>query len=90
MTEKSTRTVQNRIPVESFLVDVDLYLMDEETAIIYSRLKASIFTHFAPEDKNKRRSTSMSKLGFSDRDLWIAATTIQHSLTLVSSDSDFK
>jgi tRNA(fMet)-specific endonuclease VapC len=90
MTEKSTKTVQNRIAVESFLVDVDLYLIDEETAIIYSRLKTSVFNHFAPKDKNKRRSTSMSNLGFSDHDLWIAATTIQHSLTLVSADSDFK
>jgi tRNA(fMet)-specific endonuclease VapC len=90
MTEKSTRTVQNRIAVESFLVDVDLYLIDEETAIIYSRLKTSVFNHFAPKDKNKRRSTTMSNLGFSDHDLWIAATTIQHSLTLVSADSDFK
>jgi tRNA(fMet)-specific endonuclease VapC len=34
MTEKSEKIVQNRIAVESFLTDVDLYLIDEETAII--------------------------------------------------------
>ena len=89
MTEKSEQAVQNRIVVESFLADVDLYLIDEETAIIYSRIKASVFNHFAPKDKSKRRSASMSNLGFSDHDLWIAATTIQHDLTLVSADSDF-
>lgn len=31
MTEKSEKAVQNRIVVESFLADVDLYLIDEET-----------------------------------------------------------
>jgi len=67
-----------------------LYFIDEETAIIYSRLKASVFKHFAPKDKKKRRSTSMRNLGFSDHDLWIAATAIQHGLTLVSTDSDFQ
>ena len=87
--EKSEKIVQNRRAVESFLADVDLYLIDEETAIIYSRIKASIFNHFAPKDKSKRRSTSMSNLGFSDHDLWIAATTIQQDLTLVSADRDF-
>jgi tRNA(fMet)-specific endonuclease VapC len=90
MTAKSEKVGQNRIAVEAFLTEVDLYFIDEETAIIYSRIKASIFNKFAPKDKNKRRGTSMSSLGFSDHDLWIAATAIQYSLTLVSSDSDFK
>ncbi|NER23491.1 MAG: type II toxin-antitoxin system VapC family toxin [Symploca sp. SIO1B1] len=56
----------------------------------YSRLKTSVFKYFAPKDKKKRRSTSMRNLGFSDHDLWIAATAIQHGLTLVSTDSDFQ
>jgi tRNA(fMet)-specific endonuclease VapC len=64
MTEKSEQTVQNRIAVEAFLADIDLYLIDEETAIIYSRLKTSVFNYFAPKDKNKRRRTSISNLGF--------------------------
>ena len=90
MTEKSEQTLQNRRAVEAFLTAVDLYFIDEETAIIYSQLKASIFDRFAPKDKNKRRRTSMSNLGFTDHDLWIAATAIQHKLILVSADSDFK
>lgn len=90
MTEKSEQNLQNRRAVETFLTAVDLYFIDEETALIYSQLKASIFGRFAPKDKNKRRQTSMSNLGFTDHDLWIAATAIQHELTLVSADSDFK
>lgn len=90
MTEKSKQKEQNRIVVEAFLADVDLYFIDEETAIIYSRIKASVFNYFAPKDKNKRRRTTISNLGFSDHDLWIVATAIQHGLTLVSADSDFK
>ena len=90
MTEKSKQKMQNRIVVEAFLADVDLYFIDEETAIIYSRIKTSVFNYFAPKDKNKRRRTTISNLGFSDHDLWIVATAIQHGLTLVSADSDFK
>jgi tRNA(fMet)-specific endonuclease VapC len=90
MTEKSKKVEQNRTIVEAFLADVDLYLIDEETAITYSRLKATVFNHFAPKDKTKRRSTKMISLGFSDHDLWITATAIQHELTLVSADSDMK
>jgi tRNA(fMet)-specific endonuclease VapC len=90
MAEKSKKVAQNRRVVEAFLADVDLYLIDEETAITYSRLKASVFNCFAPKDKTKRRNTSISSLGFSDHDLWIAATAIQHKLTLVSADSDMK
>jgi tRNA(fMet)-specific endonuclease VapC len=88
MTEKSEKVARNRTVVEAFLAEVDLYLIDEETAITYSRLKASVFNHFAPKDKAKRRSANMTSLGFSDHDLWITATAIQHGLTLVSADRD--
>ncbi len=40
MTEKSQKAVQNRMAVEAFLTNVDLYFVDEETAIIYSSIKA--------------------------------------------------
>ncbi|MEA5617499.1 type II toxin-antitoxin system VapC family toxin [Cronbergia sp. UHCC 0137] len=90
MTEKSALKSQNLGAVQVFLSHVDLYFIDEEIAIIYSHLKASIFNYFAPKDKSKRRSVSIEKLGFSDHDLWIAATAIQHNLTLVSADSDFR
>ncbi len=89
MTEKSERKAKNLFAVQAFLMNVDLYFIDEETAIVYSQLKAAVFNQFAPKDKSKRRSTSIGNLGFDDHDLWIAATAIQHSLILVSADSDF-
>ncbi len=89
MTEKSERPAQNLAAVQAFLSGVDLYFIDEETAIFYSQLKAAVFNQFAPKDKSKRRSTSVGDLGFDDHDLWIAATAIQHNLILVSADSDF-
>ncbi|HEY9703651.1 MAG TPA: type II toxin-antitoxin system VapC family toxin [Allocoleopsis sp.] len=90
MIEKSALKSQNLIAVQSFLSQVDLYFIDEETASIYSNLKAAVFNHFAPKDKNKRRKITIENLGFSDHDLWIAATVIQHDLTLISADSDFQ
>ena len=89
MTEKSELKAQNLTAVQNFLMGVDLYFLDEETAIFYSQLKAKVFNQFAPKDKSKRRSTSVRDLGFDDHDLWIAATAIQHNLVLVSADSDF-
>ncbi len=89
MTEKSERKAQNLAAVQNFLESVDLYFVDEETAILYSQLKTAVFNQFAPKDQRKRRSTSVRDLGFDDHDLWIAATAIQHSLVVVSADSDF-
>jgi tRNA(fMet)-specific endonuclease VapC len=89
MAEKSAQKTQNLSAVQTFLASVDLYLIDEEIAIIYSQLKAKVFNQFAPKEKSKRRNTSIRDLGFDDHDLWIAATVIQYNLTLVSADSDF-
>ena len=89
MTEKSERKAQNLVAVQTFLASVDLYFIDEETAILYSQLKTAVFNQFAPKDKSKRRSTSVGDLGFDDHDLWIAATAVQHNLIVVSADSDF-
>ncbi len=89
MSEKSERKAENLVAVQIFLQSVDLYLIDEETAILYSQLKTAVFNQFAPKDKSKRRSTSVGDLGFDDHDLWIAATAVQHNLIIVSADSDF-
>jgi tRNA(fMet)-specific endonuclease VapC len=89
MTEKSTRKTENLVAVRNFLDRIGLYLIDEETAAIYSQLKTTIFNQFAPKDPAKRRKASIQNLGFDDNDLWIAATALQHGCTLVSADSDF-
>jgi tRNA(fMet)-specific endonuclease VapC len=67
-----------------------MYHIDPETANIYGQLKASIFNQFAPKEKNKRRKTKITDLGFGENDLWIAAIAIQHNLIIVSADSDFE
>jgi len=90
MAEKSKRVESNRTIVEAFIQDVDLYLIDRMTVQIYSKLKADVFNYFAPREKAKRRKVTINTLGFSDHDLWIAATALQHDLTLVSADSDFR
>jgi tRNA(fMet)-specific endonuclease VapC len=89
MTEKSERKAQNFVAIQNFLANVDLYFIDEETAVFYSQLKTAVFNQFAPKEKNKRRSTSIGDLGFDDHDLWITATALQHNLIIVSADSDF-
>jgi tRNA(fMet)-specific endonuclease VapC len=89
MTEKSARKAENLTAVRDFLDRIGLYLIDEETAAIYSQLKTTIFNQFAPKDPAKRRKASIQNLGFGDNDLWIAATAFQHNCTLVSADSDF-
>jgi tRNA(fMet)-specific endonuclease VapC len=89
MAEKSSRKVENRLSVRAFFDQVGLYLIDEETAVIYSQLKTAVFNQFAPKDPAKRRKARIQTLGFDDNDLWIAATALQHDLMLLSSDSDF-
>ena len=89
MTQKSERREMNLQVVQAFLTEIDIYLINEEIAEIYSQLKNGIFRQFAPKEKNKRRRTRIRDLGFDDNDLWIAATAIYHSITLVSADSDF-
>ncbi|NJR68514.1 MAG: type II toxin-antitoxin system VapC family toxin [Synechococcales cyanobacterium CRU_2_2] len=47
-------------------------------------------TNHGPKAKQKRRKMTAANLGFSDHDLWIASTAIQHNLILVSADRDFQ
>lgn len=90
MAEKSERRVPNLQLVYAFLQRFQRFTVDEETGDIYGSLKAALFRHFGPRDKSKRRRATIEQLGFSDNDLWIAATAIQHDLTVVSADSDFR
>ncbi len=51
---------------------------------------SAIINQFAPKEKSKRRKAKITDLGFDENDLWIAAIALQHSLTVVSADSDFQ
>ena len=87
---KSDQTQRNVQLVEQFFNKMHIYLIDNETARIYGRIKAGIIDYFGPKDKNQRRIAKTEKMGFRDNDMWISAVAIQHDLTVVSADSDFQ
>ncbi|MEH1795328.1 PIN domain-containing protein [Nostoc sp.] len=47
-------------------------------------------TPYIPNFVQKSNRSPIDTIGISENDLWIAATVLRHSLTLVSSDSDFE
>ncbi|MGI8552253.1 MAG: type II toxin-antitoxin system VapC family toxin [Dehalococcoidia bacterium] len=53
-------------------------------------LKARIFDRFGPQERAKRRRLTAERLGYSDNDIWIAATVLHGGLIVVSADSDFR
>lgn len=90
MAERSQRQETNLALVKRFLQGIYIYNVDPVTADIYGSLKAAIFDQFGLKEKNKRRKTKITELGFDENDLWIAAIAVQHNLTIVSADSDFQ
>lgn len=90
MAERSQRKETNLILVRDFLQNIYIYNIDQTTATLYGKLKATLFKQFAPKEKSKRRKTKIIDLGFDDNDLWIAAIASQHNLIVVSADSDFQ
>lgn len=90
MAERSQRQEENLALIHRFLMGIYIHSIDEFTATIYGQLKAALFNQFAPKEKNKRRKTKITDLGFGENDLWIAAIALQHNLTIVSADSDFQ
>jgi tRNA(fMet)-specific endonuclease VapC len=90
MAEQSQQRSQNTVLIRNFLDGIYIYPIDSETANIYGKLKAAVFDKFAPRDKSKRRQFTIQNIGFGENDLWIAATAIQHSLTIITADRDFQ
>jgi tRNA(fMet)-specific endonuclease VapC len=43
-----------------------------------------------PKDRSRRRAFDLTKLGFTDNDLWIAASAIERDAVVVSEDLDFQ
>jgi len=90
MAEKSEQKVKNRDLIENFITTTQIYEINKATAKICGELSAEIFHKFAPKDKKERRKFKLENAGIRLNDLWIACTAIQHSLIIVSQDSDFK
>jgi tRNA(fMet)-specific endonuclease VapC len=89
MAKGSERRAANLKLVHEFLQRILIHPITEAIAEIYSDLKSDIILQFGPKERAKRRRTKIQDLGFGDNDLWIAATARHHSLTLISTDSDF-
>jgi tRNA(fMet)-specific endonuclease VapC len=90
MAEQSQQRTQNILLVKNFLNGIYIHSIDSETADVYGKIKAAVFDKFAPRDKNKRRKFTVQNIGFGENDLWIAATAIQHNLTIITADRDFQ
>ncbi|MDZ8183972.1 MAG: type II toxin-antitoxin system VapC family toxin [Nostoc sp. ChiSLP02] len=90
MAQNSHQKAANLIKINAFLKRINLYGIDKETTEIYGDFKSEIIKQFGPKEKNKRKTTKLNTIGISENDLWIAATVLRHSLTLVSSDADFE
>jgi tRNA(fMet)-specific endonuclease VapC len=89
MAYRSEHPEQNMARVSEFLSDLNVYALDDETTDCYAHLKSDLLDRFGPKEKAARRRFTLGQLGFTDNDLWIAATALQHDLNLVSADSDF-
>ncbi|MGD1901551.1 MAG: type II toxin-antitoxin system VapC family toxin [Geitlerinemataceae cyanobacterium] len=89
MAARSERQGANFQQIWTFLDAFVIHPIDAETAEIYGQLKAAVFDRYAPKDRKQRRRTKLESLGIGDNDLWIAATALQHRLTLITADRDF-
>jgi tRNA(fMet)-specific endonuclease VapC len=89
MVANSQEKLRNELILQGFLGSIYVYEINSDVSDIYGVLKAKILERWGPKDQGKRQKNSFRDLGFSDNDLWIAATAITHQLVLVSADRDF-
>lgn len=90
MMENSAQREINLVRLAEFIEDIRIYRVTEDIATIYGQLKATLMKQFGPKEKTKPRKTKITELGFDENDLWIAAIAVQHNLTIVSADSDWR
>lgn len=85
----SQRSEENLIAVAEFLGQIDQHMISPATAEHYADLKARLLEAFGPRERTRRRSFDLARLGFTDNDLWIAATALQNEMVIVSDDTDY-
>lgn len=81
---------ENALAVEDFLGRIDQVLISPRTAQHYADLKSRLLLEFGPRDRARRRGFDLTKLGFTDNDLWIAASALEYNAVLVTDDSDYR
>lgn len=86
----SERRRENTAAVEDFLGRIDQLLISPATAQDYADLKSHLLAEYGPRERARRRAFDLAKLGFTDNDLWIAASAIEHDAILVSDDGDYR
>ena len=89
MAYNSQKQAANLVRVQNFLDAILVYNLDSQTTQQYAQLKADLMKRFGPKEKEKRRRFTLSHLGVSENDLWIAAIALRYNLTIVSADADF-
>lgn len=90
MAQNSQQKTANLLKIRAFLQRIDVYSIDLAIAQIYGEFKTELIRQFGPREKSRRRTTKLGEIGISENDLWIAATALRHSITVVSTDSDFE
>jgi tRNA(fMet)-specific endonuclease VapC len=86
----SERNRENTAAVEDFLGRIDQLLILPATTQHYADLKSRLLVEYGPRERNRLRGFELAKLGFTDNDLWIAASAIEHDAVLVSDDGDYR
>lgn len=86
----SERNRENAAAVEDFLGRIDQFLISPATAQHYADLKSRLLAEYGPRERARRRAFDLTSLGFTDNDLWIAASAIEHDAVVVSDDGDYR
>lgn len=86
----SERQIEKSLAVEDFLGRIDQVAISPAISQVYADLKAEILLRLGPKDRTKRRNFELAKLGFTDNDLWIAASALDRDAIVVSEDADFR
>ncbi len=90
MAQNSQQQTANRLKIHAFLQRLDVIPISLAIASIYGEFKTELLLHYGPRERSRRRTTKLQEIGISENDLWIAATALYHSFTVVSADRDFE